>query len=487
MNRKELVVIGAGPAGIEAALTASELGVDVLLVDSFPTAGGQYYKQTPQAFDDHRRKTASQQEGKLLLQMLDASNVQLLTGCLVWGLFEDRDKGGWIAQLALSDEPVQVKADAVIIATGAYDRPFAFPGWTLPGVMTAGAGQILVKTQGVVPGKRILLSGTGPLQIALADQLIRAGVTPVAMLEASTMPLWDVLRHAPAFLGQVNRMVEGVGYGFDIVRSGMRARVGWSVVEARGDGRVEEAVIARLGSDWKMIAGSEEKIEVDTIILGYGLIPNNRLSRMVECEHEYVAIKGGWVPVRDETLQTTRPNVYVIGDAAGVGGAELAHVEGKIAGLAVASRCGHGKQSDFQWRYAKLRPELVRQRRYAKALGELFTPRPGALSLFKEDMIVCRCEEVIYRDILDAIQLGARSVNEVKMIVRAGMGNCQGRICEGLIAQILLSAFSGENIDMQKIGASTVRPPLEPMTLDVLARASKMIEADENQLISIDK
>ncbi|NPV85112.1 MAG: FAD-dependent oxidoreductase [Anaerolineae bacterium] len=482
MNRKELVVIGAGPAGIEAALTASELGVEVLLVDSFPTAGGQYYKQPPQAFEDHRKKNASQKEGKLLLQMLDSSNVQLLTGCLVWGLFEDHDKGSWVVQLALPDRPMQVKADAVIIATGAYDRPFAFPGWTLPGVMTAGAGQILVKTQGVVPGSKVLLTGTGPLQIALADQLIHAGVTPVAMLEASTISLWDLLRHVPVFLGQFNRMVEGLGYGFDILRSGMQVRMGWAVVEARGDGSVEEAVIARLGPDWKVIAGSEEKVQVDTVILGYGLVPNNRLSRMVECEHEYVAVKGGWVPIRDETLQTTCPNVYVVGDAAGVGGAELAHVEGKIAGLAVASRCGRGKQSDFQWRYAKLRPELLRQRRYAKALGELFTPQPGALSLFRENMTVCRCEEVSYRDILDAIQLGARSVNEVKMITRAGMGNCQGRMCEGLIAQILLNALSVENVDMQRIGASTVRPPLEPMTLDMLARASQMIETEENQL-----
>ncbi len=262
----ELAVVGAGPAGIEAALAAAQAGVNVTLIDGYPWPGGQYFKQVPAAFraDD---RTRHQHEAAALLERLRLSDVRFLPDTDVWGAFPAPD-GGWELDLSHRDgarygpsDPSRVVAPALVLATGAHDRPLAFPGWDLPGVMTAGAAQTLVKSQRVLPGRRVLLSGTGPLQLAVAASLARAGAEVVAILEGLA-PTPRALLPLTALWGQWPRLAEGWDYGRVLASARVPYRFGRSVVEARGHDEVEEAVIARIDPEWQPIPGTEQTVAV---------------------------------------------------------------------------------------------------------------------------------------------------------------------------------------------------------------------------------
>ena len=273
----ELAVVGAGPAGIAAALTAAAAGADTILLDAQPRPGGQYFRTAPPGAaenvrsDDFSRPTrhgatevpqgcfAIATTNRSLLRQLANSPIQVMTGTVVWGAFPAEDGQGWELALHGPHAPACLTARTVILATGAYDRPIPFPGWTLPGVMTAGGVQAFLKGQRIVPGRRFLLSGTGPLQIAVAAGLIEAGAEVVAILEAARLGLRDV-RHLPALWGQWGRLAEGFGYGRTLRAARVPIRLGWAVTEARGDGAVAEAVICRVDDAGRPIAGRAETV-----------------------------------------------------------------------------------------------------------------------------------------------------------------------------------------------------------------------------------
>jgi NAD(P)H-nitrite reductase large subunit len=260
-------------------------------------------------------------------------------------------------------------------------------------------------------------------------------------------------------------------------RAGVPLRTGWSVIEIRGKGEVEEAVIARLDGSWRPVPGSEQSIRVDTLLLGYGFTPATQLSRLLGCGHDFRRAWGGWIPRRDDNLQTTCPGVYAVGDGAGVGGAALARVEGRIAGLAAARQAGRLAEPAAEAALARLQPALARERRFAAMLGELFTPGPGLYQLASAETIICRCEEVRLAEIRAAVQSGARTVNEVKGLTRSGMGNCQGRICGELVARAIAAEAGLPGSDSERIeaaGVFTVRPPIYPLPLAALAEIADL-------------
>lgn len=474
-ERVELAVIGAGPAGLEAALAAAETGVEVLLFDSYARPGGQYLKQLPVAFRETGR--ALHPEAQALFDRLGhAAGIRHLADTVVWGIFPAEMDGDWLLALSGPGGSRQVRAGAVILATGAYDRPVAFPGWTLPGVLTAGAAQTLLKNQRVLPGRRILVSGSGPLQLAVAAQLVRAGAEVAGLLEAAPLDWRRGLRHAPALWGQWARLAEGWDYWRTLRRAGVPLRFGWAVIEAQGEDQVQAAVIARLDDTGQPRPGTAQTLAVDTVITGYGFIPATQLSRQAGCQHVYRPEQGGYVPERDEWLQTSCPGLYSVGDGAGIGGAPLARLEGKIAGLAAAVRLGHLQQAAAEITKAGQQPALARERRFAGLLHDLFAPRPGLFNLAIENTIICRCEEVRLDGIRQAIQDGAVYANAVKGITRAGMGNCQGRICAELVARAIAAETTGPGDYAARLAAAgtfTARSPIFPLPLAELAEAAE--------------
>ncbi len=468
MEQVEVVVIGAGPAGINAAVAAAESGAQVVLVDGYARPGGQYFRQLPAAFraDD---RTDHQVAAVSLMSKLRDAKVRVLSETTVWGTFPAPAGGCWEVALSGPSSPPALSTEALILATGAYDRPVAFPGWTLPGVMTAGAAQTLLKNQRVLAGRRVLLSGTGPLQLAVAASLVRAGAEVAAILEGSSMGRRNV-RQAAAMWGQWDRVREGWSY-LRALR-GVPYRFGWAVVEARGADQVEEAVIARLDETWRPVKGSEQVVKADTILLGYGFIPSTELSRLLGCAHEYDLRRGGYVPVRDENMQTSLGRVYMAGDGAGIGGAALSALEGQVAGYSAAGSLGRLAPEQVQQKVDRLKGPLRRERRFAAMLGQFYTPGPGIFELAHEDTIICRCEEVTAGDIRAAAADGVRSTTELKALTRLGMGNCQGRICGELAARILMRE-AGLREDYlasrHATGIFTPRPPIHPVALADMA------------------
>lgn len=449
----EIAVVGAGPGGLCAALAAAQTGAQVALIDNNRNPGGQYYRQTARGF--RGEPSSHQREGAALLQQVIAAGARIIAETNVWGAFDDK-------VLALNDgaATTYLQARAIILATGAYDRPVAFPGWTLPGAMTAGAVQTLLKEQRILPGKRFLLAGMGPLQLVLAAELARAGAQVVAVLEGSRV-FPRVLEHAGALWGQWARLSEGLSSWLTLARHRIPYRAGWGIVAAEGAKQVEQATIARLDENWRPIRGSEEKIACDTIALGYGFIPFNTLSRLLGAKQEWRPELGGEVPMRDAQMQTSASGVYAVGDCAGIGGAALARIEGQIAGIASAAQLGHGTADAIPARASA----LARERRFQQMYAALFTPGAGLYELSQDDTILCRCEEITQADVRRALALGADTTNEVKLITRGGMGDCQGRMCAHLIANFIACA-TGRSV--AQVGMLPPRPPIFPIPITAL-------------------
>ena len=469
----ELAVIGAGPAGIEAALAGARAGLSTVLIDQAPAAGGQYYHRSPGAFATPH-PTAVEREGQALADQLGPAGVRRIVNALVWGLFKEEDGDGWLITASIagnnaSGTPLKVHAARVVLATGAYDTPLPFPGWTLPGVLTCGAALQLLKSQRVAPFKRVLVSGTGPLLLSVAAHLIDAGVKVVRVCEANRTPLGAVA-HAPTLVREWHRLSEGLRYGLSLARGGTPYTQGWSVVAAEGLERVERATIAKLAADGAPIAGTRQTVDVDAVICGYGFTPNTGLARMAGCGFAYDRAARAWLPQRDPHLRSDLPGLYLAGDGAWVAGVGHSRLEGIVAGVTAAFDAGKIDAAGLEALLAPVRPRLAHQRRFGLFLQTHFSPPPGLATLAEADTLLCRCEEVSQAEVRAAVTDGARTLGEVKMLTRTGMGNCQGRMCErGVTAAICRANHS----DAAEVGLYAVRPPLVPLTVDFLIRAGE--------------
>lgn len=451
MNKiTELAIIGAGPAGMAAAIEAACLGIEPILIDSSPIPGGQYYRQTPPGF-----KHFSISEGTELIDNLTQPEIQAFHDTTIWGIFPE-NRNHLLCLYGPDGTPRRILAKTVILAPGTYDHPFPFPGWTLPGVMTVGAALILVKHQLILPGQRVLISGTGPLQWLLAHHLINAGAKMVRVLDANPFP-WRGWQYVTRLLGQRERLNEGWEALRTLWRTGQTVRWGHTVQAAEGEYRVESATIGRIDGS------NPETIAVDTICLGYGFVPAVQLSRQVGCQHRYEHKLGDWVPVRDEWLETTVQGIFVAGDGAGIGGKDTAYIEGQLTALGAAQSLGKVIPPE---KVSHVKRELNRQKRFADVLNTLFPFPSQATNVLTDDTIICRCEGVVVKDVRQMISEGANTLGVLRKLTRAGMGRCQGRMCGPSVAD-LLSKQTNQSVDQLKV--ATPRPPVMPIPLHGLA------------------
>jgi NADPH-dependent 2,4-dienoyl-CoA reductase/sulfur reductase-like enzyme len=456
----ELAVVGAGPAGLAAVAEAAGMGLSLTLVDAFDLPGGQYYKQTPSALGE---TPAPDDYARPLLGAVAGDSVRLLAGTSVWGIFPEaapqqgQGEGSYLLCLyGPPGTPRRIKARTVILAPGAYDRPVPFPGWTLPGVLTAGAALSLVKHQHVLPGRRILLSGTGPLQLVLARHLLEAGAELVGVLDANPFP-WRGWQHAPAVWGQWARLREGWDSWQAMQKAGVGIRWGHCVWRAEGEGCVERAVIGPAGGAPTSVPA--ETVAADTICLGHGFVPAVQLSRLAGCQHRYQPVQRSYVPVRDRWLQTTLAGLFVAGDGAGISGKDVARLEGRLAALGAARVLDRAVPTG---QIEALRSDLRRQRRFAAMLDDLFPLSAHLADLLTDDTLLCRCEEITVGQVRQAIAEGATTVSAVRMLTRAGMGRCQGRMCGAPVAELLAREL-GQPV--KDVGQATPRPPVVPVPL----------------------
>lgn len=437
----DLAVIGAGPAGLQAAIIAREGGLSVIVIDERGDSGGQYFKPRGPGYrgkqppdDQHRRGTA-------LRRRAAASGAVFRTKETVWDARAQDD--GFELRANGPETRARIRARAVILATGAIERPAMVPGWTLPGVMAIGAAQTLVRRYGVAPGRRTLVAGHGPLGIQLGAELLRAGAKVAAVADRARLlsigPLFRMAASAPRLT------CDGAGYLFKLLMAGVPVLDGWQVVEVLGNTQAEGAKLRCLKT------GNERDIEADAICISDGFAPQTELARLLGVPMQLDAATCAVSPQRDGDGSTAIPGLWIAGDAGGLGGAVLAETQGQMA---AAAALRHLSRTAPDLSAAQRR--TARARAFQKALWDLFgAPARTAAS---DETVICRCEEVTAGSVRAAIALGASDPGAVKRATRAGMGRCQGRYCTPPLLRLLVEAGRKQSPESLFAPQSPIRP-----------------------------
>ncbi len=480
----DIAVIGGGPAGFSAAAIAAEGGASVLLVDNAPTLGGHFYKSLPDSFNG--KYTAIDrvniQEFQTRANRLESSQAEIIDQAEVWGIFQESKKCSQDDVLAAKsvenhpfsiyaqhpkDQNISIHAKLIILAPGVYDRPLPFPGWELPGVMTPGAVQMMLKKQGLLPGKRILVCGTGPLQMVVAASLVEEGAEVVSLLDTSG--IFDGMSYLPGALGGLpSRLREALHSARILASKRVPILFQHAVFRALGNTEkgVDGAIIGKINANGNPIPGTEKKIAVDSICCAYGFIPSIALTLHLDCEHFFDPNLCANVPWHNERMQTSLPGVMIAGDITGVGGKPLADLQGTLAGISALEELNLLTDEEAKQRRNKLAGAVRREVRFSRWLWHRYRIRKGLLDLTDDDTLICRCENVKMGDIRRSLEEGARDLYGVKLRTRMGMGSCQGRYCM-MNAAMLISNHTGYPVD--ELGIQSVRPPISPIKLKHIA------------------
>jgi D-hydroxyproline dehydrogenase subunit alpha len=416
----DILVVGAGPAGIAAAATAGECGLRVGVVDDNPQSGGQIWRSGAQMPNGARQWMKRLETAVVRLQgwrIVDSPEA---------GVVRAQRNGAEIAGNPGADEAAELRYRHLILATGARERFLPFPGWTLPNVMGAGGLDAMVRGGLPIAGKSVLVAGTGPLLLAVAAHLAARGARIVSICEQASLAqmkplLFEILRHP-------GKLWQGAGFRWASRKSRYLTRT-WPVA-AQGEQRLQSVTLQRGGKQWS--------VRCDYLACGFHLVPNTELAALVGCE-----LENGYVAT-NELMQTSVPGIWCAGEPTGIGGVELSLLEGQIAGLAASGRSESAQK-------------LARRRRgalsFVRALERACKLDPRLREVARDETIVCRCEDVR----LGSLR-GRASWRDAKLHTRCGMGPCQGRIC-GESAHFL---FGWQ--------ASSVRPPLFPAIISSLRR-----------------
>jgi len=442
----DLAIIGAGPAGLAAATEARALGLSVLLLDENPGPGGRIW----QAIETRPAKDAADRAALAAVRAFRASGAEARFGATVWCV-EPEGRVFW----SEGGRAHVAKAEQILIATGAIERPLPIPGWTLPGVMTVGAAQIALKTGGLVPSDQVWLAGQGPLLLLYAVQALAAsgriaGVLDLAPRGAFRRALAQLPRalRAPSYLGR------GIAWRLALRRAG----IPWiraSRLRAEGDGRLERI---------RFVAAGEEHVRPAQILLLHdGVVPSVQMTRALGCAHCWDESLRCWTPKTDPWGRSSLPRIVIAGDGAGIGGAAVAALSGRIAALGIAEALGRLGAATRDSAAAPLIAARARHLAVRPFLNALFAPLPVEP---EDDTILCRCEEVTAGRVREAVALGCLGANQLKAFTRAGMGPCQGRMCAAAVAAVIAAA---RGVPEREIEPYRLRFPTKPLTLGELA------------------
>ena len=459
----DVLIVGAGPAGMSAGLLLANSGLKVAVVDEQPRIGGQILRQPPAAF--HVNNWLAGRVYKPLKALLakaesnGADAVEWITGATAWGLFretEDSARGsGFRLGILRRGKAGWIHAGRVVLATGCYEAPVAIPGWTLPGVMGAGALQTLLKSQQVLAGENIVLGGSHPLQLIVAEQLVDAGArVKVVCFAQSWSRALLVLRHPWVLLGNFNKFMEISRILVKLLIRGVKLRFASVVTEAVGENRITAA---------KLDDGS--LIDCDCLGLCYGFLPSSELARQAGARACWLG-SGGWGVVVDDWFRSTVPGLSVAGELTGIKGAEAACAEGDLAAIGILLDAKRKEAGKYEKYAARLRRKHRNISKFAGLLERVAGVSDASLlDLMTEDTLVCRCEDICRGTIDSVLQQNPsiRSLSSLKLLARTGMGRCQGRYCE-INVRRMLSRYDGAEIG----SGYSVQIPVKPVPMKLL-------------------
>lgn len=454
----DALILGCGPAGMAAAVRASTLGLRVALIDEQAAPGGQIWRGIEQSVAQGRAKSLGRDyvDGLELVAAFRNSGVDYVPQATVWQV-----EPGFRVFAQRAGAVEIMRAPRILVATGAMERTAPFPGWTLPGVLTVGAAQILLKTADQIPDEAVWLVGSGPLLLLYATQLLDAGGRIAGILDTRAP---GSRRRA---LGFVGRSVAGWR---EILKGAQWVSRLKSVPKIRQVVAIEAYGNARLeGVRYRTSSGAVGSVPTKMLLVHEGVIPDTHLTLALGCEHRWSHAQQCFAPVHDEWGETTLPNCFVAGDADGIGGARVARFAGDLAGYALARSAGLASPAGTEREVTQVRARLAAASSLRPMLDALYAPRP-VLATLTHETVVCRCENVTAGVLRSAIDDGARDANHLKAQTRCGMGACLGRQC-GTIASMLIAGATGG--DMDRTGLARSRPPLRPITLSQLASLTR--------------
>ena len=444
-----IIVIGAGPAGLAAAEAAARNGSEVALIDSASRLGGQYWR--------HRSTVTGYRSNRadlLFAKVKSAESITYISEATVWSI--ERDGELIRVNYLQGGSESSLTAEKLILATGAYDRSLPFPGWDQPGSMTPGAAQALLKGHGVLAGQSIVVAGTGPFLLPVATGLAQAGAKVVGLYEAHSPMRW--LLSPQALLLNVSKFAELIYYAGLIHKYRIAPRFG-RVVSRFDKGQV---TITSVNSSFVLKRNRAQTFEVDVVAVGWGFLPDLTLGGIVGCK-ERVDVDGTTIFEVDGDQLSSQKNVWIAGEATGIGGADLSLLEGEIAGLSASSQ-----KISSHLRFARFRKQV-----FADALKRSYPVKDGWRSWAEKSTTICRCEEVSLSEIEESVaELGAEDSRTAKLFTRAGMGLCQGRICSRNVSEIVAGLTKCSVTDEERI-ASSNRPIAAPIALGLLGDGKK--------------
>ncbi|SCL44356.1 Thioredoxin reductase [Micromonospora citrea] len=467
MTGYDVVVVGAGPAGLAAAAGAADAGCRVVVLDAGPRPGGQYWR--------HRSGTdgrGHQDWSTFTGLRARLRRIEYRADAAAW--FVEGRTGPAGPRFTVHTRAGVVHGRRLVVATGAHDRVVPFPGWDLPGVVTAGGAQALLKGQGVVFARRVVVAGTGPFLLPVATGLAGAGGTVVGVYEAND-PI-GYARQVRHVLGAAGKLAEAGRYGWRMLRHRVPYHRRRMVIAAHGGDHLTGVTVAAVDSRGAVVPGSETEVECDGLAVGFGFTPQLELATALGCATRLDG-DGSLVLVVGPDQATSVPGVYAAGEVTGVGGAELALVEGQLAGDAVAASLGRPSPWPTRRRNRLLRARR-RLRRFTAALHAVHPVPPSWPDLCGDDTLVCRCEEVPIGAVRRAVrELSAGDARGAKLLTRAGMGWCQGRIC-GYATACLTAREAARPPGVTDLSGYASRPLAQPVTLGELAAGEPAGGAD---------
>ena len=462
----DVVVVGAGPAGMTVGSCLAESGVRVLVLDENSAPGGQVYRSVEKVTDNRTADSivlgSHYRNGSKLVERLHSSGAQYWSSTSVWEISAAEES--LLAVGVVRDGRIRmIQTGHIVLATGAMERPTPFPGWTLPGVMTVGAAQSLFKASGLVPDGRIALAGSGPLFYLYASQLIKAGITPQVILDMQPRLSWQAkLSVLAALTADPASMFQGLGWIREVRRA---VRVRKRVHRLRADGAEKLSRVSYESCDQQFTD------EVDLLLVHDGVIPNTWLAMSAGCRHHWHVQQRCWVPDITGVGQTSRQSVSIVGDAAGIIGADASVLHGEAVADEVIA-CLAGKQAGA----VKNTAHSLFDRQYRllrRCLDQIYPPAQEFELPPYDETIVCRCEEVTAGEIRRVAAMGCSGPNQGKAFTRSGMGPCMGREC-GVTVSRLIAEHHG--LSMDEVGHYRIRPPVKPISVGQLAE----LEIDAN-------
>lgn len=452
----DLLIVGAGPAGMAAAVTARRHGLTVRVVDDQPAPGGQIWRaiETVAATPRLGRLGEAYRAGVDRAAAFRACGAIYEAQSQLWQI-----EPGFRAFVTRDGRARSVTASQVILATGALERPVPFPGWTLPGVLTVGAAQILLKTADSIPEKPVWIAGCGPLPLLYMTQLLAAGGKIAGFLD-TTPPgrLGSALHHLPQAVARLGDLAKGLSWSWALRRAGFPMIRHVTELRAEGSDRLQRL-------RYRTSSGSEGEVAAEVLLVHEGVVPNIHPALALGCAVTWNASQQCQVPVLDGWGETTLAGVFVAGDGAGIAGADAAEPRGRLAALRVAMKLGKLDDHAAETSARAERGLLARALALRPFLDALYAPRAQVFAP-ADETLVCRCEEVTAGELRARARQGRPGPNQLKAFTRAGMGPCQGRQCAATMMQIIAAT---QKRPIEEVEGYRVRPPLKPVTLGELA------------------